>query len=153
MPKYITLKTVRPLGWVVLLGCFGAAGFAFRGGEFWPGVWFIVFSLLGVYLLIGAYGRYALDTENLYAITPLGWHYRMAWAEVQYVEFGTSGTLVFHGTNKRFVMPPPAFWHGESKPAMYKLLVEQFEARKITPVPSNTADYRWNKNVRIDNAA
>ena len=76
----------------------------------------------------------------------------MAWHEVQYVEFGTGGTLVFHGKDKRFVMPPPAMWYGECKSEMFQRLVAQFEARKITPVPSNTADYRLNKNVRVDNA-
>jgi hypothetical protein len=153
MPQYVTLGTVRPMGWFVLVGCLGIAAFAFHDGEVWPGVGLVAFSLLGVYLLFGAYGRYAVDEVALYAITPLGWHYRMAWAEVKYVEYGTGGTLVFHGADKRFVLPPAAFWSGEHKPATYSCLVKQFESRKITPVPSNTADYRRNKNVRDHGAA
>ena len=77
----------------------------------------------------------------------------MSWGEVKYVEFGTGGTLVFFGEEKRFVLPPAAFWSGKDKPEMYARLVQLLELHKLTPVPSNTADYRINKNVRVDRQA
>lgn len=80
MPQYVTLGTVRPLGWVVFTGCLTAAVFAFRAGESWPATAFMGFPLLGVYLLIGVYGRYAVDEAALYAITPLRWHYRIGFS-------------------------------------------------------------------------
>ncbi|MFC7461828.1 hypothetical protein [Hydrogenophaga defluvii] len=153
MPRYVTLGTVRPLGWVTLVGFLIAAVWALRAGEPWPALGFAAFALLGVYLLIGAYGRYAVEDDSLHSITPLGWQYRMSWAEVKYVEFGTGGTLVFFGDGKRFVLPPAAFWSGEHKPEMYKRLVQLIEAHSLTPVPSNTADYRFNRNVRVQGEA
>jgi hypothetical protein len=153
MPRYVTLGTLRPLGWVTLAGCLVASLWALRDGEPWPALGFAVFALLGVYVLVGAYGRYAVEADALYAITPLGWKYRMNWVDVNFVELGTGGTLVFSGRGKRFVLPPAALWSGEHKPEMYKRLVTLFESHKIIPVPSNTADYRLNKNVRIDSEA
>jgi hypothetical protein len=120
-----------------------------HAGQPWPALGLLGFSLLGVYLLVGAYSRYAVEEEALHAITPLGWHYRISWAEVRYVEHGTGGTVVFHGDNKRFVLPPAAFWSGTHKPAMYERLVRILESKKLVPVPSNTADYRFNRNVRV----
>ena len=57
--------------------------------------------------------------------------------------------LVFHGDNKRMVFPSPSFWAGKDKPEMYKLLVAEIEQRNLTPVPSNTADYKFPKNVKV----
>lgn len=153
MPRYVTLGTIRPLGWLMACTFGGAAGFALHAGEPLPALGFVGFSLLGVYLLVGAYGQYAVEDEALYAITPFGWHYRLPWTDVRYVECGTGGTLVFHGDDKRFVLPPVAYWSGEHKPAMYERMVHIFEVRKLLPVPSNTADYRLNKNVRVADQA
>jgi hypothetical protein len=150
MDEHVTLGNVRPLGWLGLVGFLGAAGFAFATGATWSPLVFLVFASAGAYLLVAAYGRYAVDADALHAFTPIGWQYRMAWSEVQYVEFGTGGTLVFHGLDKRFVLPPPAFWTGRHKPAMHARLVQEIQRRGFVPVPSNTADYRWNKNVRVD---
>jgi hypothetical protein len=152
MHQYITLGTVRPLGWLTFIGFAAAAVFAIYDGEPWPALGLACFSLGGIYLLVGAYGRYGVDHEHLHAVTPLGWVYRMNWSEVRYVEVGTGGTLVFHGANKRFVLPPVAMWSGEHKPAMWDRLLEALQARGLTPAPSNTADYRWNQNVRVHEA-
>ncbi len=153
MPRYVTLGTVRPLGWTVFVAFLAGAGFALHAGEPWPALGLFCFSLLGVYVLVGAYGRYAVEEDALDAVTPIGWHYRMPWAEVRYVEYGTGGTFVFHGDDKRFVLPPAAIWSGAHKPGMYERLVRTLEGRKLIPVPSNTADYRFNKNVRVQGEA
>jgi hypothetical protein len=149
MPRYVTLGTVRPIGWFTLVGSLIATVWALLDGELWPALGLAAFALLGIYLLVGAYGRYAVESDSLHAITPLGWKYRMSWAEVKSVEFGTGGTLVFFGDEKRFVLPPATLWSGEHKPEMYKRLVQLIESNSLTPVPSNTADYRFNKNVRV----
>lgn len=153
MPRYVTLGTVRPLGWVTLIGFLGAAIWALLADEPGPALGLAAFGLLGIYLLVGAYGRYAVEEDGLHAITPLSWKYRMRWSEVKYVEFGTGGTLVFFGDGKRFVLPPAAFWSGEHKPDMYRRLVQLIDLHSLTPVPSNTADYRFNKNVRVEGEA
>lgn len=43
----------------------------------------------------------------------------------------------------------PSLWSGKDKPAMYLYLLAELERRKIAPVPSNTADYKTHKNVRV----
>ena len=109
MPRYVTLGTIRLLGWVASVGFLIAAVWAARAAETWPALGLTAFALLGIYIVGAAHARYAVEDDGLHAITLLGWKYRVSWAEVRYVEFGTGGTLVFSGGGKRFVLPPPAF--------------------------------------------
>jgi hypothetical protein len=109
------------LGWLGILVFAGGAGLAFASGETWPSLGLLVFALLSAYLPVAAHERYAVDADALHKVTPIGRHYRMAWSDVRYVEFGTAGTFVFHGANKRFVLPPAALWSGANKRAVYML--------------------------------
>jgi hypothetical protein len=76
----------------------------------------------------------------------------MFWSEVSRIEVGNGGTLVFQGGNKQFVLPPPKYWSGEHKQAVYQRLLLCVERTGIVPVNSNRGDYRLNRNVRVDGA-
>lgn len=152
MQQYVRLGVVRPLGWAVLVLSAAAAFFAWRAAAYWPALGFAVFGLGGIYLLVGAASKYAVDEVALCALSPLGRTSRMLWSEVSRIEVGNGGTLVFQGGNKQFVLPPPEFWSGEHKHAVHQRLLQCMQRTSIAPVRSNKGDYRLNKNVRVDGA-
>ena len=154
MLKYVTLGSIRWLGWVTFVLFLSCSVGALYQTQVWTSLAFLVFAMLGIYIITASYCKYAIDDVALYSyLTPLSWHHKMNWSDVKTVELGSYGTLVFYGASKRFVLPPVSYWSGNEKLAMHKRLVEQFELRKIVPVSSNTADYRFNKNVRVNNTA
>jgi hypothetical protein len=151
--RYVTLGIVKPLGWLGVAFFSACAVLAVRADQPWPAVGFIPFIALGAYLIYGGYDRHTVDATALVTDSPLRQRYRLLWSEVERVEVGTGGTLVFHGHGKRFVLPPPSMWSGPDKPAIFRVLVHELEARKLVPVPSSTADYKTNKHVRFDHVA
>jgi hypothetical protein len=152
MEQYVRLGVVRPLGWAVLVLSAAAAFFAWRAAAHWPALIFVVFGFGGIYLLVGAASKYAVDEAALYALSPLGRSSRMLWSEVSRIEVGNGGTWVFQGGSKQFVLPPPEFWSGEHKRTVHQRLLQCVQRTSIAPVKSNRGDYRLNKNVRVNGA-
>jgi hypothetical protein len=147
--RSVTLSILRPLGWIGIILFSGGSFLAFRAGQPWPALSFVLFIALGAYVLYVSYSRYSVDNLVIASISPLGERSRIFWSEVKSVELGTSGTLVFHGDHKRFVLPTPSLWSGPFKPAMYRLVIDELNARKIVPVLTNFADCKVNKNARF----
>lgn len=153
MESHVTIGTVKPLGYVCGAVFVGCAYFAFRAGQFGPALGFLPFVLLSAYLVYSGYTRHSIDSSVLTTVSAMGRRYQLAWSEVKWIEIGTGGTLVFHGENKRLVFSPPAVWRGPEKPHFFQLMVAELEKRNLRPIPSNTADYKTNKNVRVGDAA
>jgi len=120
---------------------------AFMASQYPPIVIFGFFVLMGAYMLLSA-GRYELTDDAVHHRSPLG-HFRMRWNEIARVEVGTQGSLVLHGANKRFTLPPVAFWSGKQKPGAFELLKHKLGALSVPTYPSNTGDYKIHKNVRV----
>jgi hypothetical protein len=127
----------------------GGSILAFRAGQPWPALSFILFIALGAYLLYASYSRYSVDNLAVTSFSSRGERSGILWSEVKWVELGTSGTLVFHGEHKRFVLPTPSLWSGPFKPEMYRLVIDELGAKKIVPVLTSFADYKVNKNARF----
>jgi hypothetical protein len=133
---------------IFFLGCSAGAYYARQYG---PAAFFWVFILMGVYMLISA-GAFELDEDGV-SHKNMGGHYRMLWRDVQRIDVGTQGSLVLHGEGKRFVLPSPAVWSGPEKPEAFELLDRKLKDSGITPYPSNVADYKIHKNVKVQDAA
>jgi hypothetical protein len=72
----------------------------------------------------------------------------MRWQDVREVEFGSQGSIVLHGKDKRLVVAPPAAWSGLHKSEAFDLMRSKLDTPDIRSYPSNLADYKIHKNVR-----
>jgi len=108
------------------------------------------FTLLGLYLLLGS-GNFEISEEAISQRNIFG-HFRILWHEIQKVEMGAQGTIVLHGENKRFVLSAPTFWSGQQKPEAFEFFRTKMEGLGVIFYPSNVADYKIHKNVRVRDA-
>ena len=149
-PLHVGLLSYKIIAWVCMIFFLGCSLGAYFARQYWPSAFFWVFILLGLYMLISA-GAFEFDDEGV-SHKNLSGHYRILWCEVKRIEFGTQGSLVLHGEGKRFVLPTPSVWSGPEKPQAFELLGQKIEELGITPYPSNVADYKIHKNVKVPNA-
>ena len=150
-PLKVGLLSYKVIAWVCVIFFLGCSAGAYQARQYAPSAFFWVFILMGVYMLISA-GSFELDNEGV-SQRNMGGHYRMLWRDVQRIECGTQGTLVLHGDGKRFVLPSPAVWSGSDKPRAFELLDRKIKESGIAPYPSNVADYKIHKNVKVRGAA
>jgi hypothetical protein len=151
LPLKVGLLSYKIIAWVCVIFFFGCSVGAYSARQYGPSAFFWVFILMGVYMLISA-GAFELDEDGV-SHKNLSGEYRMLWRDVQRIEFGTQGSLVLHGEGKRFVLPAPAVWSGPEKPKAFELLDRKIKELGITPYPSNVADYKIHKNVKVRGAA
>jgi hypothetical protein len=146
---HIELRSYRIIGWVDFIVCITCAVMACWSEQCWPAMGFAIFSVLGLYLALGA-GNYDIDTNGITHKSSFG-TWRIQWDEIASVEIGeVDGTLVFHGSNKRFILAPPTVWAGPDKHNALDLVIEQLESRNLSPKFSRTTAYKIMKNTRVD---
>lgn len=141
------LRNVWVLGWLVITLCGACAIGAYLSNEKIPAYAFLVISLLGFYLVLGS-GIYKVDANDVIHSSKFG-RYGIGWHEIEKVEMGSSGTLILHGPEKRFAIPPPNWWSGPNVEKARELLVQKIEEREIVIHSSRVADYKYHKNVRL----
>jgi hypothetical protein len=146
-PLKVGLLSYKIIAWVCMIFSFGCSLGAFFARQYGPSAFFWAFILMGLYMLISA-GAFELDDDGVSHKNLTG-HYRMIWRDVQRIEFGTQGSLVLHGEGKRFVLAAPSVWSGPEKPQAFELLGRKIKELGITPYPSNVADYKIHKNVKV----
>lgn len=135
------------IGGVCALFFLGCSVGAYLAMQYPPIGIFGLFFLMGLYMLLFS-GTYELDEMAVHHKNQLG-HFRMQWSEVMRVEVGTQGSLVLHGDGKRFALPPAAYWSGKQKPEAFELLKRKLHSTAAPTYPSNVADYKIHKNVRV----
>lgn len=135
------------IGAVCSLFFLGCAAGAFLARQYPPIAVFAFFACMGLYMIASA-GSFELSEKSVTHHNLLG-TFRMTWAEVRRVELGTQGSIILHGEGKRFALAPPAYWSGRQKPEAFELLRKTIEQLGVLTYPSNTADYKVHKNVRV----
>jgi hypothetical protein len=143
----VGVLALRLIGAVCFITFLGLSVAAFKAGQHWPIGFFGFLTLFAVYMIVGA-GTFELSDDAVSQQSIFG-HFRMTWADIRNIERGTQGTLVFHGDNRRFVLSSPALWSGKHKPEAVTLLARKIQTLGLTPYPSNVADYKIHKNVRV----
>jgi len=144
----VGLLSYRIVGWVCVLLFSSASVAAYAANQRGPAWGFVVFVVLGLYVLLSA-GTFELNDDYVAHENAFG-RYRIAWNEVRAIEVGTSGTIVLHGNNKRFLLLPPSAWSGNDKPAAVLLFVGKLDSLGLVPYLSKVGDFKVNKNVRVD---
>ena len=145
----VGMAPYKVIAWICVLFFLSAAVMAWLDGAFIPALIFLAFVALGIYMLLNA-ASIILNNRTVSVHSALG-AYQIRWDEVRWVEAGTSGTLVLHGDAKRLVLPPATAWSGTDKPALFSALHDELNHRGLKRVPSATADYKMNKNVKMRN--
>jgi hypothetical protein len=145
---HIELRSYRIVGWVGFVFFVLCALAALLAGQYWPSVGFVLFSLIGLYVVFGA-GSFDINNDTITHHSSFGtWQVR--WDEIASVEVGEfDGTLVLHGANKRFILAPPGWWSSSDKSDALTFVQKQLETRSLTPRVSRTAAYKIMKNTRI----
>ncbi len=101
------------IGAVCALFFAGCAVGAFLARQYPPIAIFAFFILMGLYMIASA-GSFEIS-ESFITHRNLFGAYRMAWAEVQKIEFGTQGSIILHGERKRFALTPPSLLVGQAE--------------------------------------
>ena len=135
------------IGTVCTLFFAGCAVGAFLARQYPPIAIFAFFIAMGLYMIASA-GSFEISEQFITHRNLFG-AFRMTWAEVQKIEFGTQGSIILHGENKRFALAPPPFWSGTQKPEAFDLLRKTVDQLGVVSYPSTTADYKIHKNVRL----
>lgn len=147
MPRYrIEMSSYRVAGWACLVLFAVIAMAAYNSGARVPGICFLSFALLGLYMVLRA-GSFQIDEERVVHQSAFG-AWQLRWDEITHVEIGSGGTLVLSGEEKRFVLSPPPWWRRTDREAL-RYVLAQFETRKLEVRLSRTADYKIMKNTRI----
>ena len=143
----VGLLSYKIIGWVCVVFFLGCSIGAYFARQYGPITIFMFFVLMGVYMIVSA-GSYTLNDESVTHTNVFG-SFHILWQNVRQIEVGTQGTLVLHGNDQRFILAPATFWSGRDKPEAFALLTKKIEDLDITPYPSNVADYKIHKNVRV----
>ncbi|MBL8190466.1 MAG: hypothetical protein JNK38_20785 [Acidobacteria bacterium] len=124
--------------------------FALRAGAIETLPIFGFFTLMGLYLYVSVgvfeISEAAIAQRNLFG------HFRILWSEVRRIEAGSSA-IVLHGEDKRFVLATPEQWSGPEKPEAFECFRLKVEEIGVIVYPSNAADLKIHKNVRVRDRA
>jgi hypothetical protein len=149
MDKYhIEMRSYRIIGWGWLVLCAIGMIVAILSKRYWPAVGCAFSALFGAYMVLGS-GSFDIDSDGLIHKSSFGtWQIR--WDEISSVEIGeVEGTMVLHGSHKRFILSSPGGWDASVKDDALAFVIKQLEARNIPPQPSGTAAYKIMKNTRV----
>ena len=103
---------------------------------------------MGILLLL-MYGRTEIDSQSIRHIAPLGL-YQIAWDDITHIEFDRQGaTMVFHGKNKRLVIPGAFLWSGKDKVALLERIDTEVGRRQLPVNEGMWAAYKLSKNTKI----
>ncbi len=142
------MSTYRMAGWLSLLLFGFFTWFSYSCCRGWPALFFFFFTGLGLYLILAA-GSFDLDEQSLTHQSAFG-RWRIGWNEIVSVEVGqVDGTIVLHGTDKRFILAPPGYWRGVDRKLVLDFVLAQLEARKVPMKTSRGAAYKIMRNTRV----
>jgi hypothetical protein len=145
------MLSLKVIAWACIVFFMFCAVMAWKAGQGNVAPVFLFFVVLGLLLLATA-SHLKLTEEAVSVYSPFS-EYRLEWHEIDWIEIGTQGTLVLHGKGgERLIMPPVSFWSGEQKPRAYEFMEDKIDALDVVVVPSNTADYKIHKKVKVKNA-
>ncbi|MDD3814766.1 MAG: hypothetical protein PHZ02_08975 [Desulfocapsaceae bacterium] len=145
---HIEMRSYRIIGggWMVL--CAIGMFVTFLSQLYWQSAGCAFSSLFGAYMVLGS-GSFDIDSEGLTHQSYFG-KWQIRWDEISRVEIGeVEGTMVLHGSNKRFILSSPGGWDASVKDEAFAFVIKQLEARNIPPQPSGTAAYKIMKNTRV----
>ena len=142
----IGLRGYQIVGWICALFFIGCCIGATLAAQYEPAAAFTPFILLGLFLILGS-GSFEVSEDGLAHECAFG-SFAISWPEVRKAEFGTQGTLVLHGVDKRFVVAPVGWWSGKQKSDAFELVRRKLAELQISPMPNKFADYRIHKNTR-----
>ncbi len=145
-------RSYRNIGWALVVLCALCIVGAWSAEQIWPIIVLAVFGLAGLYMVLGA-GRFDFDDDGIHHQSQLG-AWAIKWDDITHVEIGAiDGTLVLAGSDKRFILSPPAWWTGSDAGSALEFVVQQLERRNLPPRPSRTATYKSMKNTSVASSA
>jgi len=144
----VGLFPYKAIGWIGLVFFLFCGVMSAYAGQTNATPLFLPFVIMSAYMLLSA-SHLELTDSKIIVVAPYS-RYEMRWEDVERIEQGDQGTLVFHGKgNKRLVFTSPSVWSWEGKLEMITFLGAQIEARGLSLTPSSSADYKIHKNVRV----
>jgi hypothetical protein len=145
---HIEMRSYRIIGWGWIVLCAIGMVVSFLSKLYLPAAGCAFSSLFGVYMVLGS-GSFDIDNDGLIHKSSFG-TWKIRWDEISSVEIGeVEGTMVLHGSNKRFILSSPGGWDASVKDAAFAFVIKQLEARNIPPQPSGAAAYKIMKNTRV----
>ncbi|HKE57380.1 MAG TPA: hypothetical protein VKB46_11780 [Pyrinomonadaceae bacterium] len=136
------------VGWVCIAFSLFCAVMSWRAGQGNVSPYFLLFGLLGVYL-VASVGTVEITPDYITYKTPLA-TYAIRWDEVERIEIDAQGgALVFAGANKRVVTIGPSYWSGKDKPELMALIYATVDKRKILVIPTQSALIKLSKNTKV----
>ncbi|HEY2676216.1 MAG TPA: DUF4034 domain-containing protein [Steroidobacteraceae bacterium] len=142
----VSLRSQKIIGVVCVIFFLACAIGAYTSRQYGPIAIFMFFVFMGLYSIVSA-GEIQVNTMSISQRTSFGL-FRIAWRDVNRVEVGSHGTLVFYGADQRFVLAPVAMWSGKDKSQAIELIGKKLKQLCLTPTISRLADYKIHKNVR-----
>jgi hypothetical protein len=148
-PLKVKVRDFKIIGWVCVILFILFAILAWSSGQKVPALLFMMFTLLGAYLILCG-GTVKMDTESIVWITSLG-KYGIKWSEVQSIETDPLHyALVFNGEDKKLEIPAPGFWKGADREAMLNLLNLMTDQKGMEIVEVKKFFHKTSKNARIN---
>lgn len=145
---HIEMRSYRIIGWGWTAFCGLGLVVALLSKLYWPAAGCAFSALFGAYMVLGS-GSFDIDREGLIHKSSFG-TWQILWDEISSVEVGeVEGTMVLHGSNKRFILSSPGGWDTSVRDDAFAFVVKQLEARNIPPQPSGSAAYKIMKNTRV----
>jgi len=145
---HVEMRSYRIIGWGWIAICAVGLAITLLSQQYWPAAGCVVSAAFGAYMVLGS-GSFDIDHEGLFHRSSLG-AWKIRWDEISRVEVGAGeGTMVLHGSDKRFILSSPGGWDESVKDAALAFVTRQLEARKIPMQVSGTAVYKIMKNTRV----
>jgi hypothetical protein len=144
---HIEMHSYRIIGWgwmtISTLGLI----IALLSRQYWLAGGCVVSAFFGAHMVLRS-GSFDFDGEGIVHRSSLG-TWSIGWDEISRVEVSGEGTMVLHGSNKRFILSSPGNWEESIKDEAFAFVTGQLEARHIPLRPSVTAVYKTMKNTRV----
>ena len=144
----IDMRSYRIIGWISFFLSFVGTVSALLAREYFPALGFVVLSLVGLYIALGA-GVFQINSRHIEHRSYFG-TWQITWNEISDAEIGIAdGTIILKGENKRFVLSPPSWWSCSNKDEILEFVFNMLESRGVTLISSKIAAYKTMKNTRV----